>query len=42
MSQNRAVIAKGTLLVLDVSGPKELTVELTVLLLHAVVPVDVG
>ncbi len=41
VSQNRAVMAKGALLVLDVLGPKGLIVELTALVVHAVVPVTV-
>lgn len=41
LSQNRAVMAKGALLVLDVLGPKGLIVELTALVVHAVVPVTV-
>lgn len=39
ISQNRAVMAKGALLVLDVLGLNGLMVELTVLVVHAVVPV---
>lgn len=41
VSQNRAVMANGGMLVLDVLGPKGLMVELTVLVVHAVVPVTV-
>lgn len=39
ISQNRAVTAKGALLVLDVLGLNGLMVELTVLVVHAAVPV---
>lgn len=41
VSQNRAVMAKGAMLVLDMLGPIGLMSELTVLVVHAVVPVTV-
>lgn len=41
VSQNRAVMASGGMLILDVLGPNGLMVELTVLVVHVVVPVTV-